>query len=333
MTVRANYLDAAGRLHRGTLRVDANGRIRLDPTVSSEDGAGPELGAGVVTGAFTDWHVHLQLIDPAALTGGALGRVVDLGGDPVTLEALSRRPPAGLAVDFAGAFLTPPGGYPSDRSWAPAGSFIEIRGPHEAAAAVAALAARGASCVKVASNLDAGPVFTDALFRGIVTAAAAVGLPVVAHAEGPGEALRAHRLGARIFAHAPFSERLDDTALAELAAGSTWISTLDIHGWGDYGTDYETALDNLARFHLLGGRVRYGTDMGNGSVPLGLSVRELAALAAAGLGPLEQLEALTPADPLDPGTRLLLVPCEDPNDPDTLDPAAARPLTPADLHR
>ena len=45
------------------------------------------------------------------------------------------------------------------------------------------------------------------------------------------------------------------------------VSTLDIHGWGSDTPEIRTALDNLSRFHAAGGRVVYGTDLGNGPIP------------------------------------------------------------------
>ncbi len=171
---------------------------------------------------FTDHHVHLQLVDHALLASSRLGRVVDLGGDPSTVariavhnsgvstgggasEAVPGVPGPGFpelrTVEFAGAFLTPPGGYPSDRAWAPAGSVREIADRAAAATAVEEMAAAGVSCVKVASNSTAGPVFSDALFRTIADLASARGLPVIAHAEGSGEAQRVVRLGATQLAH------------------------------------------------------------------------------------------------------------------------------------
>lgn len=302
---------------------------------------------GVIAGGFTDHHVHLQLVDHALLAGSRLGRVVDLGGSPEALAGLavhnsgvpaarptgsgakphdlslssrdSRQSPAGspelwtaagehpVAVEFAGAFLTPVGGYPSDRSWAPAGSFREIVSAADAAAAVAEMADAGASCIKVASNSAAGPVFEDDLFRAIVAAAAQHALPVVTHAEGPGQAQRAARLGAATLAHAPFSERLTDEEIAEQAASVSWISTLAIHD----GPDRERAVDNVRRFHAAGGAVRYGTDMGNGPTPVDLNPHELAALREAGIDGLALLRALAPQNPLDPASALLRLPSVD----------------------
>ena len=207
-------------------------------------------------------------------------------------------------IEFAGAFLTPVGGYPSDRSWAPAGSVREIATASDAASAVAEMADAGASCVKVASNSAAGPVFDDEFFRAIVVAAAARKLTVVAHAEGPGQAQRAARLGAAALAHTPFSERLSDTEIAEQAGRVAWISTLAIHG----PAERSTAVDNIRRFAAAGGTVRYGTDMGNGPTPVDLNHAELAALHEAGIEGERMLRALAPADPRDPASVLLLLP-------------------------
>ncbi|HWS50711.1 MAG TPA: hydrolase [Microbacterium sp.] len=306
---------------------------------------------GVVMGGFTDHHVHLQLVDSSLLAGSALGRVVDLGGNPAVIADLAvdnsgrtRREPlrGGSAGDFdgdvpelstrsrgrstrieyAGAFLTPIGGYPSDRSWAPAGSWREIADVGEAAAVVAEMGDAGASCIKVASNSTAGPVFSDELFRVVADLAADRGLPVVAHAEGRGEAQRVARLGARMLAHAPFTERLTDDEIAAHAASVSWISTLTIHS----GRERDIAIDNVRRFHEAGGTVRYGTDMGNGPTPVGVNRTEVAALREAGIDGDDLLWALSPVDPLEPGSRLLLLP------PDSgADPLRARPLTIADL--
>lgn len=314
----ATFFDGDGWREGVAEVVDGRVRLRAEtPAVGL-----PRLD-GVVTGGFTDHHVHLQLVDHALLADSLLGRVVDLGGNPGVLHDLAGRL-VSPRVDFAGAFLTSPGGYPSDRSWAPAGSVREIPDADAAADAVAEMAEAGASCLKVADNSTAGPVFPDALLRTIVELAAARTLPVVVHAEGPGEAQRAARLGAARLAHAPFSERLDDAEIALQASSLAWISTLSIHD----GADRATAIDNVRRFHAAGGTVLYGTDMGNGPTPVDLNQSEIAALRAAGLDDDALLRALAPVDPLDPASLLLLLPGRAAA---TADIRSARPLTPADL--
>ncbi|WP_292774364.1 amidohydrolase family protein, partial [Microbacterium sp. UBA6741] len=243
-----------------------------------------------------------------------------LGGNP---QVLSRLAVQAVAIDYAGAFLTAPGGYPSDRDWAPEGSVREITDADSAAAAVAGMAAAGATRLKVTSNSAAGPVLSDDLFRAIVRAADEHGLAVVAHAEGAGEAQRVVRLGASHLAHAPFTERLDDAEVVRQAASASWISTLAIHE----DPERAIAMDNVRRFHAAGGTVLYGTDLGNGPMPVDLNPREIAALREAGLDDAALLRALAPGDPFDPTSVLLL----SGGPASTADPLDARPLTPADL--
>lgn len=297
---------------------------------------------GVLVGGFTDHHVHLQLIDAGLLADSVLGRVIDLGGNATVLAGLagvnnSSEPhadgpdtPSRAALsreseesftEFAGAFLTPPGGYPSDRDWAPSGSVREIVTAEDAVRAIDEMAEAGASCIKVASNSDAGPVFDDDLLRTIITLAAARDLPVVVHAQGAGETERAARLGASTLAHAPFTARLSDEEVAVQAASVSWISTLAIHD----GIERATAIDNVRRFHAAGGIVRYGTDMGNGPTPVDLHPGEIAALREAGIDGIDLLRSLAPADPRRAASALLLLPGAD------ADPLHARRLTPADL--
>lgn len=276
----------------------------------------------VVLGAPTDAHVHLGLVDTAAVAASVLGRVVDLGGSLDAPRAIPAdgRPP--LRVDIAGPFLTPPGGYPSDRAWADPTWVREIDDDAAAARAVAELAAAGVALLKIASNSTAGPVFDDDLLASLVTRGRAHGLPVVVHVEGPGEARRALRAGATHLAHTPFTELLSSAEIAAHAERTTWISTLAIHPAGS--RERAAALENLRAFHAAGGRVRYGTDMGNGPTPLGLNHAELAALREAGLSTANLLAALDLADARDPAARLMLVDGEG----DDVDLATARPATP-----
>ena len=332
---------------------------------------------GIITGRFTDHHVHLQLVDHTLLAGSRLGRVIDLGGNPAVLRSLASASapahfptpemenagPTGLApafslhpravqrenaaeeapepaksihgpgqnpnqnpnqnpgdaiprtaIEYAGAFLTAPGGYPSDRTWAPEGAVREVTDAADAAPAVAELAAAGATCIKIVAHSEAGHLLDDESFRAVVAAASAHGMPVVAHAEGPGQAQRARRLGARRLAHAPFSERLSDHEIAAQAASVEWISTLAIHD----DAPRAIAIDNVRRFIDAGGVILYGTDMGNGDTPVDLNAAEIAALREAGLEGIRLLRALAPSD-----TAALFLPDGD--------PVLARPLTPADL--
>ncbi|MGO4690251.1 amidohydrolase family protein [Glaciibacter sp. 2TAF33] len=252
------------------------------------------LPGSTVFPGFIDAHVHLALIDPAPLAAGGIARVLDLGGwaPPPGWQASTGAPD----VIYAHQFLAAAGGYPGAQAWAPPGCVQEVRTATDARTAVDAQLAAGASVVKITLNNEAGPVFDSEVLRAIVGRAHEHSMPVVAHAQGVGQALRAYLAGVDALAHTPFSERLVDDLVEAMAGRMTWISTLDIHGWGEYGDDFARASDNLRRFHAHGGQVLYGTDLGNGPLPVGLNRREIDALLAVGLSTDAILGALTAVD-------------------------------------
>ena len=235
--------------------------------------------ADLVLPAFTDSHVHLGLIDGEALAAGGIGRVLDLGWDPQI--AVDWRGPT---VDIAGPLLAAPGGYPLASGWAPDAATREIADAVAASSAIDDLVRWGARVAKITLNSGAGPVWDDTLLAAVVTIAHNHGLPVVAHAQGSGQAERALLSGVDCLAHTPWTETLSDELIGRMATAMSWISTLDIHGCGTYGADFARAIGNLERFAAADGVVHYGTDLGNGPLPVGLNRRELEALAGAGLG-------------------------------------------------
>ncbi|QIG38810.1 hypothetical protein G5T42_04345 [Microbacterium sp. 4R-513] len=253
---------------------------------------------GIVLPPFTDHHVHLHLIDERELAPHGIAAAVDLGGDPVEL---ARRPKEGFPrVSYAGAFLTAPGGYPVGRSWAPAAIAREVTDastapgvPGGAGTWVDEQAGFGASVIKVALNAAAGPVFDADTLGAVVACAHERGLPVVAHVEGQGMTRLALDAGVDALAHTPFTERIGLRLSARAAAGQVWITTLDIHGSDAEAA--ENAVANLAAFREAGGRVLYGTDLGNGERPVGVQPGELAALDRAGARGADLIAAL--ADP------------------------------------
>ncbi|KAA9106468.1 amidohydrolase family protein [Microbacterium rhizomatis] len=245
--------------------------------------AGPR---GIALPPFLDHHVHLHLVDESPLPAHGIAGVVDLGGDPLSF---ARRPHGGMPhVAYAGAFLTAAGGYPSGRSWAPSQTVREVTDPSTrpgvaggATTAVDEQAECGASVIKIALNAQSGPVFDDALLAAIVRAAHGRGLPVVAHVQGDDTAERAIEAGLDALAHTPFTAILAPDLIERAAARQAWISTLAIHR--DDPATHEIAVANLRAFAAAGGRVLYGTDLGNGDLPVGVNPDELAALREAGL--------------------------------------------------
>jgi imidazolonepropionase-like amidohydrolase len=278
---------------------------------------------GVLLPGLVDHHVHTDLVDPRPLLRHGVTRVRDLGGDPARVFGLARRSHdpayAGPLVLAAGPFLTAPGGYPLGRAWAAGGMARPVAGPRQAADAVHELAARRPATVKVALNADAGPVPDDATLAAIVTAAHAAGLTVTAHAEGSGQVARAVAVGVDELAHTPFTEWLSDELIARLAAATVIVSTLDIHGWEHPTAEQAAAIGNLRRFYAAGGKVRYGTDLGNGPLPVAVNPREITALGEAGLDGPAILRAIT-ATPLAAGYRadLVAVPADPLRDPGQL---------------
>lgn len=328
------YFDQ-GAVHQGTLTDD--GRV-----LAEQAPAGTPLFEGLITGLFTDHHVHLQLVDHTLLAASRLGRVLDLGAEPGWIHEVARHNSGDLSaagpdqavsgpegaetpelrapiVAYAGPFLTAPGGYPADRAWAPAGSVREITDATDATAAVHEVAEAGAAVVKITANSEAGPVLDDDLVQTIVDAAVHEGLLIVAHAEGAGQAQRMARLRADMLAHAPFTEPLTDLEIAEQVAAVSWISTLAVHTTEQRAI----AIGNVRRFAAAGGTVLYGTDMGNGDTPVDLRDAEITALREAGVDGVRLLTALAPLSPLVEGATLLALPADD--------PLGARPLTTTDL--
>jgi hypothetical protein len=278
--------------------------------------------SGVALPPLHDHHVHLHLIDERQLAPHGIAAAVDLGGDPI---AFARRPSDGFPrISFAGAFLTAPGGYPVGRPWAPDEITHEVTDasthpgvPGGAATAVDEQAACGASIIKVALNRDAGPVFDLVTLAAIVSSAHARDLPVVAHVQGEGMMRLALDAEADALAHAPFSEWLDGASIARArATGQRWISTLSIHD----GADAERAAINLATFAAAGGRVLYGTDLGNGERPGGIQHDELRSLDSAGVRGAALIVALTDPWPLaePPHGVSTFVPGEPPADLDAV---------------
>jgi imidazolonepropionase-like amidohydrolase len=303
-----------GRLRTGeALRLYGNGRVAPVAAADVPAGAARRRFPGTLLPGLVDAHVHSALVDLATVRAGGIAAVWDLGGIPGKVAALAARAAeaAGRAertaagrsaatprlprLRYAGPFLIPPGGYPSERPWAPPGSWREIRSADEAAAAVGEALAGGATLIKVTAHAG-GPLLPAATLAALVAAAHAAGLPVVVHAEGPGTVASAVDAGADLLAHTPWTESVDPGLVRACAERMRWISTLDIHGWGARTAEQERAVGNLRRFLQHGGSVRYGTDLGNGPLPPAVNPREVRALLAASLSPGDVLTAMTDTD-------------------------------------
>jgi imidazolonepropionase-like amidohydrolase len=264
---------------------------------------------GFLMPGVVDRHVHIELADPAAVLAGGVTAVRDLGWPPgsvLPLAGASESPSFnGPLIRAVGPMITCTGGYPTQAGWAPAGTGLVVHGPEEAARATGeVLAASGTPLVKVALNAEAGPTLSDEELVAVCDAAHEREAIVTAHVQGRGQAERALGAGVDEFAHCPWAERLGDAAIEAMAKGMRIVSTLDIHSYGQDTPDLRTATENLNRFVLAGGRVAYGTDLGNGPIPAGIHVTEAWHLNRAGIQTEQVLKALTfrpiaPGEPAD----------------------------------
>jgi imidazolonepropionase-like amidohydrolase len=258
---------------------------------------------GFLMPAVADRHVHIGMSSPAEVLAGGVTAVRDLGWPPdliFTVADASELPSfEGPLIRAAGPMLTAPGGYPTQAAWAPPGTGREVKSPEDAAAAIEELARLGAAAIKVSLNAEAGPTPSDAELAAICDAAHTADLPVAAHAQGKGEVERALGAGVDELAHTPWT-RLSDQVIQSAAARLRIVSTLDILSFGRDTPEIRTALDNLRRFHVAGGTIVYGTDLGNGEIPAGIHTREAQLIREAGLGQEEVLATMIRA-PLEPG--------------------------------
>jgi hypothetical protein len=251
----------------------------------------PKLPGTVVPG-LVDRHVHLGLVDAAALADTAVIEVHDLGWVPSVARGWKIDPPTGGLVKIAGPFLTAIGGYPAGRAWAPPGSVRELAGPADGVRAVEEAAAHKHDVIKLVLH-SGGPLLDDTTVSAVVRTAHQYRLPVGVHAEGTGQARRAYEAGADLLVHVPWTESLHDDLLIAMAPSMTWISTFAIHP----EDERDRALDNARRFLRFGGRLEYGTDMGNdmyrGPTSTGPRAEEISALGLAGLAGDALLSSLT----------------------------------------
>ena len=249
-----------------------------------------------------DHHVHIRLSDPRSVLHGGVTFCRDLGWTPEEIFPLVDISQGtdfeGPAIVAAGPMITAPGGYPSQAGWCPPGGWTEVKGAEEAAAAVEYIASQDPAIIKVSLNAEVGPTLSDVELVAVCQAAHARGLSVTVHVQGAGQTERALGAGVDELAHCPWTERLSDDLVTSLARHTGIVSTLDIH----HGSQLDVAIDNLRRFGEAGGRIRYGTDLGNGPIPPGIHAAEAAHLAAAGLSTETILRAMTLA-PLRPGAE------------------------------
>jgi imidazolonepropionase-like amidohydrolase len=260
--------------------VAPSGEVTIPPEAEIVDARGLTILPG-----FIDAHVHIAFADPSDVVANGVTTARDLAWAPNEIWPLVRR---SRTVEFngpllvaAGQMLTAEGGYPMRAPWAAAGTGRVVRGPQDAASAVDEQADNGAVIIKVALNRDAGPTLPRDTLRAIVRAAHDRGLRVTGHVAGLDELRKALDAGLDELAHVLMStERIPDHFIDRMVARDvTVVPTLSIR----FGRDHDLAIDNLRRFVASGGRVVYGTDLGNEGPTPGIDAREIDAMRRAGM--------------------------------------------------
>ena len=246
---------------------------------------------------FIDAHVHIGFFDPRIVLSNGITSVRDLGWPRDEISAIADRctesVDAGPLVEFVGPIVTAEGGYPSRAGWAPEGTAREI-GERDARDVVTTNylsrypAPEGRTLfVKVAQAPQVGPTLSRETLTELVAEAHSVSMKVTSHCTSVTELEIALDCGIDELAHGLWSdEGIDDDLIERMASSITVVPTLHID-------PSPNRIKNLSRFIEAGGRVIYGTDMGNTGPPPGIDVEELKLMESAGMSRLDVLKSAT----------------------------------------
>jgi imidazolonepropionase-like amidohydrolase len=298
---------------------------------------------GTILPGIIDAHVH-DASDPAIrrqfLTSGVT-TVCDLGSPledmPRFAEEYMDQVP--VARGFrAGPILTAPGGLPG--AVLQASLNYEVGTPEEARAAVVDLSERGADVIKVYLQEEGGgathPMLGEDELAAIVEKARGLGLLVRAHVTYAFLLDDAIQAGVDTIEHVPINATQSESqsipesqwrAFYEsnlekmVEAGIVMIPTLDrpygkLYRASDPTPAQQAAMEGILAivggFHERGGVVGLGTDWASGTDrQAGMPVGEMEMLLAAGLGPMDVIQA---------GTRVSAYACGHGDELGTLEP-------------
>lgn len=255
---------------------------------------------GTLLPGFIDLHVHASSLTSEALLSKGLTTVRDLAEPDFALPPPDPAPGTVRRI-VAGPIITAPGGYPIG-SWGRAIA-KPVSSPEEAAAAVDELQAAGAGVIKTA--LEPGgdknwPMLGPAELRALVREAHAHDLRVTVHVEdGAIPVKRALAAGIDEFAHMPCRGQSPALIRQIAEAGVPVVGTLHVQRDG-----CEDNMRNARIFVASGGKLLYGTDIGNPGIPAGIDVEELGLMSEAGLS----IEAMLSAATAEAGKALGLAP-------------------------
>lgn len=165
-------------------------------------------------------------------------------------------------------------------------SSLAVTSPEDARQRVNELLDKGVDVIKITLESAAGPILSSEEASAIVETAHLRGVPVSAHVTNPGDLQRAVDAGVDDIAHMVTGRVPDELLLRMVAEDVSWVPTLDV-------IDGER-VENLTRFVDAGGRVALGNDAGYiAGLEIGMPIRELDAMQAAGMSAMQVILAAT----------------------------------------
>jgi len=249
-----------------------------------------DLHGSTILPGFINAHIHngyapllLEMWAQAGVT-----TVRDLGARyPFTLfptRDLNNTDPNLATVLSAGPLITVPGGYPIVGSNFPS---LAVVSPERAEQEVTQLIADGADVIKIVVDSGDGlPTLSLETASAIVETAHRLGVPVAAHIRNLRELELVLDAGIDDFSHI-VPGRIPEDVLEQIVAENVyWIPTLETAGGYDAG--------NIRIFIDAGGQIALGNDSGMlPGMELGMPLREIEYLQAAGMTPMEIILAAT----------------------------------------
>ena len=273
------------------LAVGSADQIRVPDGVRTIDLAGSTILPG-----FVNAHVHRGFSDAnlRAWAAGGVTTVRDESTSPGQVAGL-RELLAGANGDprlarlvSAGSMLAVPGGYGD----------LTVGSTEAALEAVDREIDQGAGAVKVA--LEDGydgqhdlPKPSAEFLRAVVERAHSRGVPVSGHVTQAAYVPALLEAGIDDIAHVPY-DPIPDAVLREMAEKNVYlVPTFTV--FRNYGADVDGCMENVRRFHELGGKIALGNDYGGGpgEFEQGIPMYEVEMLSRAGLTPAEVVEAST----------------------------------------
>jgi imidazolonepropionase-like amidohydrolase len=249
-----------------------------------------ELRDATILPGFINSHVH-NAYEPALLerwVQGGVTTVRDLGARHpffrFHIRDKNNKDPNLATVVSAGPLVTVPGGYPTVGAGFPS---LAVTNPDHARREIAQLISDGADVIKIAVDSGDGlPTLSLETASAIVESAHQRNVPVAAHIATFKDIRLVLDAGVDDFSHI-IPGPIPGDILEQMVRGNVyWVPTLETAGGYDAG--------NLRRLIDAGGHVALGNDAGLlAGIEIGMPMREIRMMHAAGMSPMEVIVAAT----------------------------------------